>query len=105
MKITAKVTKVLPEQGGISSKTGLPWRKAQYIVEERNSTRANTLVIAVFDGIDHRIDRLHLTEGVVYDLFLDAEVSEYGGNTYNNIKCWGANEIIDPKTLGEPEEE
>ena len=96
MKITAKVIEVLPEQSGVSQ-AGNVWRKAQYIVEERNGVRANRLLLPVWDGADRRIDRLNLTIDRTYDLFIDCEVKEYNGNRYNEFRCWGANEVADPK--------
>ena len=99
MKITARIIEVLPEQTGISKSTGNMWRKASYVVEERQGTRANTLLIQVWDGNDRRIDRLNLTLDATYDLFLDAEVSRVDGRIYNNIKCWAATEVPDPNKL------
>lgn len=103
MKITAKIIEILPEQSGIS-RDSRPWRKANYIVEERQGTRANTLLIQVWDGTDHRIDRLNLTLGNTYELFLDAEVSKYNDSVYNNIKCWGANQVPDLLAAAETQE-
>ena len=97
MKITAKVIEVLPEQGGVSQ-AGNVWRKAQYIVEERNGIRANQMIIPVWDGTDHRIDRLNLTVGNTYELFIDCDIKEYNGNRRNDFRCWGANIVPDPKS-------
>lgn len=103
MRLTAKVIKVLPEQSGVSERG--PWRKASYVIEERLGTQLNTLVINVFDGNTHRIDILDLQEGETYEFFLDANVTEYNGRLYNNIKAYGANRVEDPKELNPTTEE
>lgn len=102
MRLTAKVIKVLPEQSGVSERG--PWRKASYVIEERQGINPNTLVINVHDGQTHRIDMLNIQEGQTYDFFLDAQVSEYNGRYYNNIKAYGANMVADPKEFAPPAE-
>lgn len=101
MRITAKVTHILPEASG-TTQDGRTWRKASFVIEEQAGTKPNRLMIEVMDGMQGRIERMNLQIGEVYEFFIDAQAREYQGRWYNSITAWDARKIVEiPIPTGE----
>ena len=82
MKITGKITVVLPLQEGTSAK-GTAWSKQTAVVEESEGQYPQSLA---FDMMSDKIVALNV--GDVVEINFDTKAREYQGKYFNNINAW-----------------
>jgi len=85
MKITAKLTEVLPLQTGIS-KNG-QWRKQDIIVE----TEGQYPKKICFSIWGDNIKESQLIIGTILDISFELESREFNGKWYTDVKAWKIN--------------
>jgi hypothetical protein len=88
MKVTGKITTVLPDKTGVSQ-SGKQWRRRDYIVlyDESNPSYPKSIV---FSAMGDTIDKLNLQQGQSYELDLDFEAREWNGKYFLSASCWRA---------------
>ena len=82
MKITGKITVVLPLQEGTSAK-GTAWSKQTAVVEESEGQYPQSLS---FDMMGDKI--VALTAGQQVEVDFDTKAREYQGKWFNNVNAW-----------------
>ena len=83
MKVSGKITKVLPLQEG-RSQQGAQWRKQTIVVLEDDPQVAFPNEVA-FDLFNDRIPETALTTGQHVDVHSSIRAREYNGRIYNDI--------------------
>ena len=83
MKISGKISQVLPLQEGVSQQ-GAKWRKQSIVVMEDDANIAfpNEMV---FDLFNDKIPETALTVGQHVDVHFSIRTREYNGKIYNDI--------------------
>lgn len=83
MKLSGKITQVLPLQEGLSQQ-GSPWKKQSIVVMEDDAQVAfpNTVL---FDLFNDRIPETALTVGQHVDVHFGIRTREWNGRVYNEI--------------------
>jgi len=82
MKITGRITVVLPLQEGTSAK-GTAWSKQTAVVEESEGQYPQSLS---FDMMGDKI--VALTAGQQVEVDFDTKAREYQGKWFNNVNAW-----------------
>ena len=82
MKITGRITVVLPLQEGTSAK-GTAWSKQTAVVEESEGQYPQSLA---FDMMSDKIVALNV--GYVVEIDFDTKAREYQGKYFNNVNAW-----------------
>jgi len=83
MKLSGKITKVLPLQEG-TSQQGANWRKQTIVVLE-DDPQVPFPNEVVFDLFNDRIPETALTVGQHVDVHFSIRTREYNGRIYNDI--------------------
>jgi len=83
MKVSGKITKVLPLQEG-TSQQGANWRKQTIVVLE-DDPQVPFPNEVVFDLFNDRIPETALTVGQHVDVHFSIRTREYNGRIYNDI--------------------
>lgn len=83
MKLTGKITTILPLQTGVSAQ-GNEWRKQTIVVVEDDSNIAFPNE-AVFDLFNDRIPETQLAVGQHVDVHFGIRTREYNGRIFNDI--------------------
>lgn len=83
MKISGKISQVLPLQEGVSSQ-GAQWRKQSIVVVEDDANIAFPNEV-VFDLFNDRIPETQLTAGQRVDVHFGIRTREYNGRVFNDI--------------------
>ena len=83
MKVSGKITKVLPLQEG-TSQQGANWRKQTIVVLEDDPQVPFPNEVA-FDLFNDRIPETALTVGQHVDVHFSIRTREYNGRIYNDI--------------------
>jgi hypothetical protein len=83
MKLSGKITKVLPLQEG-TSQQGANWRKQTIVVLEDDPQVPYPNEV-VFDLFNDRIPETALTVGQHVDVHFSIRTREYNGRIYNDI--------------------
>ena len=83
MKISGKITQVLPLQEGVSQQ-GAKWRKQSIVVMEDDANIAfpNEMV---FDLFNDKIPETQLTVGQRVDVHFGIRTREYNGRVFNDV--------------------
>ena len=86
MKITGKISQVLPLQEGVSQQ-GARWRKQSIVVVEDDANIAfpNEMVLDLFND---RIPETPLTVGQHVDVHFGIRTREYNGKVYNDVNVY-----------------
>ena len=83
MKISGKISQVLPLQQGVSQQ-GAQWRKQSIVVVEDDANIAFPNEV-VFDLFNDRIPATQLTVGQRVDVHFGIRTREYNGRVFNDI--------------------
>jgi len=97
MELTGKIIAVMPERGGVSSRTGSEWKVQEYVLETVNEQFPRKLAFEVF-GSD-RIANFNIKTGEVMTVSFDIDASEYNGRWYNRVRAWKVDRNV---TLTQP---
>ena len=86
MKISGKISQVLPLQQGVSSQ-GAQWRKLTIVVVEDDANIAfpNEMV---FDLFNDKIPETQLAVGQRVDVHFGIRTREYNGKVYNDVNVY-----------------
>lgn len=85
MEIEGKIIAVLPEQGGVSARTGNSWKSQDYVIETHENY-PKKCVFRVF-GAD-RIAQFNIQGGEELRVSFDIDAHEYNGRWFNDIRAW-----------------
>ena len=83
MKLSGKITQVMPLQEGVSQQ-GAQWRKQSIVVVEDDAQVAFSNAM-VFDLFNDRIPETALAVGQHVDVHFGVRTREYNGRIYNEI--------------------
>ena len=82
MELTGKITTVLPEKSGTSSRG--PWRKQEYVIEIPGDYPKQVCFMVWGD----KIDQFAVKDGETLTVHFDLESREYNGRWYTDVKAW-----------------
>ena len=85
MELTGKIIAVLPAQGGVSQRTGNPWKSQDYVIEAQE-TYPKKCCFNVFG--DEKIQEMNIQLGETLTVSLDINANEYQGKWYNQVRAW-----------------
>ena len=83
MRLSGKITKVLPLQEGLS-REGTQWRKLTFAVREDDPSIAFPNEVT-FDLFNDKIPETALTTGQHVDVHFGIRIREYNGRIYNDF--------------------
>lgn len=92
MEIEGKIIAVLPQQGGVSNRTGNSWASQDYVIETHDQY-PRKCCFRVF-GAD-KIQNMGIKAGEELKVSFDIDSHEYNGRWYNDIRAWKV-ERVDP---------
>ena len=90
MEIEGKIIAVLPEQGGVSSRTGNTWKSQDYVIETHEQY-PKKCVFRVF-GAD-RIAAMNIQSGEELRVSFDIDAHEFNGRWFNDVRAWRVDRI------------
>lgn len=85
MDLTGKIIAVLPERGGVSARTGNPWKVQSYVLETHDQY-PRRMCFEVFG--EDKIKTFNIQIGQELTVSFDIDAREYNGNWYNSIRAW-----------------
>lgn len=85
MELTGKIIAVLPAQGGVSQRTGNPWKSQDYVIETQE-TYPKKCCFNVFG--DEKIQEMNIQLGETLTVSLNINANEYQGKWYNQVRAW-----------------
>lgn len=86
MEFTGRIIKVLEPRGGVSNRTGNPWKTQDFVIEETVGQYPKRMVFNVF-GEDN-LARFNIQEGQELTVSFDVNAREYNGRWFNDIRVW-----------------
>ncbi|MFA4045317.1 DUF3127 domain-containing protein [Prevotella sp. PCHR] len=92
MEIEGKIIMVLPEQSGVSARTGNAWKSQEFVIETHEQY-PRKCCFRVF-GAD-RLATMNIQSGEELRVSVDIDAREYNGRWFNSINAWKV-ERIDP---------
>lgn len=95
MEIEGKIIAVLPQQGGVSNRTGNKWASQDYVIETHEQY-PHKCCFRVF-GAD-RIKQFNIQSGEELTVSFDIDCHEYNGRWFNDIRAWNV-QRIDPNAV------
>lgn len=90
MEIEGKIIAVLPEQGGVSARTGNAWKSQDYVIETHDQF-PKKCVFRVFGA--ERIAQFNIQGGEELRVSFDIDAHEYNGRWFNDIRAWAVTRI------------
>ena len=93
MEITGKIIAVLPAQGGVSQRTGNPWKSQDYVIETHD-TYPKKCCFRVFG--EDKINQFNIQMGEEMTVSFDIDSHEYQGRWFNDVRAWAVNRNIQP---------
>ena len=97
MEITGILVKQTALREGVSTKSGLPWKIAEYLVEIPGQF-ARHINFRVNDGQVGRLARFDSLVGKMVTVSFDIDAHEHEGRWFNEINAWGILEYITTDT-------
>ena len=91
MEITGKIIAVLPAQGGVSQRTGNPWKSQDYVIETHDQY-PKRCCFRVFD--EEKINQFNIQSGEEMTVSFDIDSHEYQGRWFNDVRAWAVNRNI-----------
>lgn len=86
MEFTGRIIAVLEARGGVSSRTGNPWKTQDYVIEETVGQYPKRMVFNVFG--EENISRFNIQVGQELTVSFDINAREYNGRWFNDIRVW-----------------
>lgn len=93
MEITGILVKKTGEREGVSSRSGLPWKMAEYLVEVPGQYPRH-INFRVSDGQVGRLSRFDSLVGKTVTVSFDIDAHEYEGRWFNELNAWGIMEYV-----------
>ena len=91
MEITGKIIAVLPAQGGVSQRTGNPWKSQDYVIETHDQY-PKRCCFRVFG--EDKINQFNIQMGEEMTVSFDIDSHEYQGRWFNDVRAWAVNRNI-----------
>ena len=84
--ISGTITAILPEQSGVSQRTGNAWLRAQYKLEHEHGQYPKSVVFDVIG--EEKKKQFNIQQGEEITCHLNIDSHEFNGRHYNSIECW-----------------
>ena len=91
MEITGKIIAVLAAQGGVSQRTGNPWKSQDYVIETHDQY-PKRCCFRVFG--EEKINQFNIQLGEEMTVSFDIDSHEYQGRWFNDVRAWAVNRNI-----------
>ena len=91
MEITGKIIAVLPAQGGVSQRTGNPWKSQDYVIETHDQY-PKRCCFRVFG--EEKSNQFNTQLGEEMTVSFDIDSHEYQGRWFNDVRAWAVNRNI-----------
>ena len=91
MEITGKIIAVLPAQGGVSQRTGNPWKSQDYVIETHDQY-PKRCCFRVFG--EEKINQFNIQLGEEMTVSFDIDSHEYQGRWFNDVRAGAVNRNI-----------
>lgn len=92
MEFTGKIIAVLEPRGGVSARTGNPWKTQDYVIEETVGQFPKRMAFNVFG--EENINRFNIQQGQELTVSFDINAREYQGRWYNDIRVWNVQPAV-----------
>lgn len=86
MEITGKIIAVLDARGGVSPRTGSPWKIQEYVLETINEQFPRRVCFNVFG--EEKIAAMNIQKDEEMTVYFDINAREYQGRWFNDIRAW-----------------
>lgn len=93
MEVTGILMRKVGEREGVSSRTGLPWKQAEFLLEMPGQYTRH-INFSVRDGSQSRIARFESMIGKTVTVSFDIDAHEFEGRWFNEIGAWGIMEYV-----------
>lgn len=100
MEFTGRIIKALEPRGGVSNRTGNPWKMQDFVIEETMGQFPKRMVFNVFG--EENLNRFNLQEGQEVTVSFDVNAREYNGRWYNDIRAWNVVPAAQAQPAGQP---
>lgn len=97
MEVTGILVKKTSEREGVSSRNGMPWKIAEYLIEIPGQYPRH-INFRVSDGQVGRLARFDSLVGKMVTVSFDIDAHEYEGRWFNELNAWGIMEYIPTDT-------
>ena len=97
MEVTGILVKKTSEREGVSSRNGMPWKIAEYLIEIPGQYPRH-INFRVSDGQVGRLARFDSLVGKMVTVSFDIDAHEYEGRWFNELNAWGIMEYITTDT-------
>ena len=91
MDLTGNIIAVLPAQGGVSQRTGNPWKSQDYVIETHDQY-PKRCCFRVFG--EEKINQFNIQLGEEMTVSFDIDSHEYQGRWFNDVRAWAVNRNI-----------
>ncbi len=85
MELTGKIIAVLDARGGVSARSGNPWKSQEYVIET-GGQYSKRCVFNVFG--EDRIRQFNIQKGEELTVQFDIDAREYSGKWYNDVRAY-----------------
>lgn len=85
MEISGKIIAALEPRGGISQRTGNPWKTQEFVIETHDQF-PRRCVFNVFG--EDKLRDFNIQVGEELTVSFDIDAREYNGRWYNDIRAW-----------------
>jgi len=85
MEITGKIIQALEPRGGVSQRTGNPWKSQTFVIETAEQYPRH----CAFDVFgEDKLKEFDIKVGELLTVSFDIDAHEYQGRWYNSIRAW-----------------
>ena len=81
----------MPAQGGVSQRTGNPWKSQDYVIETHDQY-PKRCCFRVFG--EEKINQFNIQLGEEMTVSFDIDSHEYQGRWFNDVRAWAVNRNI-----------
>ena len=103
MEITGILMRKLGEREGVSQRTGVAWKSAEFLMEIPGQYPRH-INFSVRDGQQQRIARFESLIGKTVTVSFDIDAHEYEGRWFNEIGAWGIMEYVTSGVANHPQQ-
>ena len=97
MEFIGRIIAVLPEKGGVSSRTGNEWKAQEYVIEDSASGQYPRRMCFEVFGAD-RIAQFNIQGGQELRVSFDIDANQWQDRWFNRIRAWK----VEPATASAP---
>lgn len=87
MEFIGRIIAVLPEKGGVSSRTGNEWKAQEYVIEDSASGQYPRRMCFEVFGAD-RIAQFNIQMGQELKVSFDIDANQWQDRWFNRIRAW-----------------